>query len=134
LKTWLPYHYSSFTEESKLSWVEGVSLIREQKVWLPYQAVSFIAPEDEPLLINSVTTGLACGSSREAAILSGLYEVVERDAFELVWLNRQSMTLVDLEGSLSDDNPLSRIYRNVFKRNHLAYNVVNITSDIDIPV
>ena len=38
---------------------------------------------------------MACGATLEEAILSGLLELVERDAFLIAWYNRLSLPLVD---------------------------------------
>ena len=46
----------------------------------------------EPVLLApSTSSGLACHGSLEEASLSGLFELVERDAFMLVWSNRLSL-------------------------------------------
>lgn len=79
-------------------WVRGVSLTARTPVWVPLQLVS--ADErcgDEPELRPRVTTGVAAHPDRDAAILNGLLEVIERDAFMLTWLARRPAVRLDIQ-------------------------------------
>jgi ribosomal protein S12 methylthiotransferase accessory factor len=79
-----------FTTSSKVKWTWGYSLTAKKwtlvpafLVYLPYKT----SPGEERTGWNS-STGLAAGNTLEEAILSGIYEWVERDAFITCWLNR----------------------------------------------
>lgn len=84
------FPYTRFTEQTRVCWMEGTVLSSDEAAWvpasmvyLPYQVVP-----GEAKITPSISTGLAAGSSFEAAVLTGLYEVVERDAFALTWLRK----------------------------------------------
>jgi len=87
------FPYQPVTPQTPLRWLWGNRLgnnsprsdakcgVPAFAVHLPYQ------PEaDEPLVAPGLSTGLSCADSREAALLGGLYEVIERDALALTWL------------------------------------------------
>ncbi|MFE6848922.1 YcaO-like family protein [Streptomyces sp. NPDC057686] len=62
-------------------WAPGTSLVRGAKTLLPVDLVRRRAqrPAWTPDVLRATSTGLACGNSREEALLHGLFEVVERD-------------------------------------------------------
>lgn len=62
-------------------WMHGTGLVSGAKVLLPADLVRCRAqrPEWSPDLLRTTSTGLACGNTRDEALLHGLFEVVERD-------------------------------------------------------
>jgi ribosomal protein S12 methylthiotransferase accessory factor len=76
--------------ERRYYWVDGWSLLDHEPVAVPaLQAyISYMPEEPDELTIFPNSTGLAAGSSLEMAALSGLFEVLERDAFILTWCKR----------------------------------------------
>jgi len=44
---------------------------------------------------HTTSNGLACGATLEEAVLAGLLELIERDAFMIVWANRLSLPRLD---------------------------------------
>jgi len=84
------FPFAPFTENTPVRWVPATRLSDQRTilvpaflVYLPYRRV-----HGEASIAPSISTGLAAGSTREAAILSGLYEVLERDALAISWLHR----------------------------------------------
>ncbi|GAA2679906.1 MULTISPECIES: YcaO-like family protein [Actinosynnema] len=80
-------------------WMAGVGLCDGQAVLLPVDLVRrrTARPAWTPDLLRATSTGLACGSSREEALLHALYEVVERDVLHRDTLTRAAArTPVDL--------------------------------------
>ena len=97
------------TDETALGWVRaerlhdgGDAAVPAQWVYLGYGR----AP-GEPLLLWTTSTGLACAPDLPAAVLRGLLEVIERDAFLRVWRQRRTMPRVRL-GPLLDRHPALR--------------------------
>ncbi|MEU6260202.1 YcaO-like family protein [Streptomyces sp. NPDC047043] len=64
-----------------LEWTTGTRLMNGEKVLLPVDLVRrrVQRPPWTPDLLRATTTGLACGNTRDEALLHALYEVVERD-------------------------------------------------------
>ncbi|MBP5873149.1 YcaO-like family protein [Streptomyces scabiei] len=62
-------------------WTPGTHLISGEPAVVPVDLVRRRAqrPEWAPDLLRATSTGLACGSTRDEAVLHALYEVVERD-------------------------------------------------------
>ncbi|MEU3032367.1 YcaO-like family protein [Streptomyces incarnatus] len=62
-------------------WTPGTGLLSGDKVLLPVDLVRRRAhrPERTPDLLRATSTGLACGNTRDEALLHALFEVVERD-------------------------------------------------------
>jgi len=121
-----------FTEDSRIYWVRGFSLMRKQPRLLPASLV-YLAYEfdrDEAAIGVNASTGLAAGATIEEAVLSGLYECVERDAFTISWLCRWPgrRILVD------DPGLLRRMKRHFhFGRPRVEIGFFDITLDIPIP-
>ncbi|MFF3127960.1 YcaO-like family protein [Streptomyces sp. NPDC057908] len=62
-------------------WTPGTGLVRGTAVLLPADLVRRRAQRGDwnPDLLRATSTGLACGNTRDEALLHGLYEVIERD-------------------------------------------------------
>jgi ribosomal protein S12 methylthiotransferase accessory factor len=89
-----------FTQSTRVRWVRGFELASGQPAWLPVQLVYLAGlppAEGEELIGYATSNGLACRPTLEEAVLGGLLEVVERDAFALTWYNRLSLPRVCLE-------------------------------------
>jgi ribosomal protein S12 methylthiotransferase accessory factor len=82
--------YSPYDEESLLRWVRGRSLIHGDSVWLPAIAVfmEYEVHSPEEFIMPVTSNGLAAGPTLADAVLSAIYELVERDATLIAWLNR----------------------------------------------
>lgn len=126
--------YRPFTEKTKVGWIEGFSLVSNSPIWVPSQHV-FLSPliKGEADILHRIGTGWACGSSKDQAILSALYEVVERDAFETLWLNKLSMPLVDLDSNAKLSHPIKQLFFAKLAVPHLRYSVIQMTNDLGIP-
>lgn len=81
---------AKYHDNSVISWVKGIEITRNKSVWVPAQKVFLGIPiqNGELPYIQWLSTGLACGSSYHGALLSGIFEAVERDSFMLTWLLR----------------------------------------------
>lgn len=97
-----------------------------QLVYVPYSY-----QHDEPLLRFPISTGAATGVSLDDALYRGICEVVERDAFMITYLNKIVSPQVNLF-SIKDKT----IYdiANIFKRYKLELVILNLTTDLQIPV
>ncbi|WP_121744710.1 YcaO-like family protein [Natronorubrum halophilum] len=107
-------------------WVPGENLASGASVHLPAAAVQFPQPGER--LVPSITTGLGLGSSTVDALLSGLTEVLERDATMLAWYS----TFDPLELSIEDDT-FATLERRA-RSEGLSVTPLLVTQDIDVPV
>lgn len=119
-----------FTEESPLAWIRGRSLLdgRERLVPACLVHIPYHASAAETIIGPAISTGLACGADPDAAICSGLYESIERDAFCIVWLNRLQVPRIAL-----DEPPLRELFRRRFERPGLDYFLFAMQFDFSAP-
>jgi ribosomal protein S12 methylthiotransferase accessory factor len=120
-----------FTEDSPLRWVPGWSLSDRQETWIPavFAYIPYYSEPPEVPICFSVSTGLSCALSREQAVLSGLYENIERDAVMITWLNRLPVKRVDpcsLPG-------VEETYRERFAGTGAEYMIFDIGLDLGVP-
>ncbi len=82
--------YAPYTGENRLAWVQARSLISNELVWVPAIAVfmEYQVHDQEEFLFPITSNGLAAGPSLADAVLGAIYEVLERDALLITWLNR----------------------------------------------
>jgi len=136
-KSLIPFsHKESFTtglDDKKLHWVQGKFLISGKKVLTPAQLVyvPYSYHNSEPLLRFSISTGAAAGMSLDDALYRGICEVVERDAFMIAYLNKISSPKIDLL-SIKDKTIYDIV--NMFKRYKLELFILDLTTDLQIPV
>lgn len=78
------------------------------------------------------TNGCAGHFSWDTAVLTGLLELVERDAFLVYWLNTISPTRIEPDASDLSNTDLNEIIRKL-QMYRLEYHFLDITSDIGIP-
>ena len=90
-----------FTRASRVRWTRGFSVPEGRPVFLPAQLVYLsglpLAP-GEALIGYPTSNGLACRPTFEEAVLAGLLEVLERDAFMLTWHNRLTLPRLNAGG------------------------------------
>ncbi len=113
-------------------WTEGVDLIKEKEILIPTQLI-YLNQYDfnqERLLSPIISTGAAASFSDKEAQLSGIYEVVERDAFMTIFLNKISAPQIQL--SSIQNLLIQDITEKCFRYNLKPY-LFNITNDLQIP-
>jgi ribosomal protein S12 methylthiotransferase accessory factor len=92
-----PFHRWSPEEET--TWIAGVELPQQREIVVPASLAYLVSPvpRAEDFFTPATSNGLAAGPSLHAAILSGLYELIERDALLVTWMNRLPAVEVDLD-------------------------------------
>ena len=119
-----------FGKQEKFLWANGYSLTRNSALLIPAQLV--YVPyyfDNEPVIRFPITTGAASGTSLSGAVIRGLCEVIERDAFMIFYLNKLTPPVLDLSNSKSDQ---LRNLPKIFKRYNLELYIFNITTDIPV--
>jgi thiazole/oxazole-forming peptide maturase SagD family component len=121
-----------FDDDSPARWMWGWSLTHDRPRLVPAALVylGYDPGADEVSIGSNASTGLAAGLTREGAILSGLYEIIERDAFALSWAFRQARGKVRV-----DDEGLRARMRSSFAldRPGVRLDLFDLTLDIPVP-
>ncbi|MDG5818135.1 YcaO-like family protein [Natronococcus sp. A-GB7] len=107
-------------------WVEGETLETGERTHLPAAAVQFPQPGER--LVPAITTGLGLGSSTVDALLSGLTEVLERDATMLAWYST-----FDPLGLAVESESFAALERRA-RSEGLEVTPMLVTQDVDVPV
>lgn len=82
--------YAPYDDATEMAWIRGRSLIRGDSVLIPAIAVfmEYAVRSAAEFIAPITSNGLAAGPSLCAAVLGAVYEVLERDAFLIAWLQR----------------------------------------------
>jgi ribosomal protein S12 methylthiotransferase accessory factor len=122
-----------FDGASRIRWVWGYSLTERQPRLVPASLVylNYHATADETNVGLNGSTGLAAGATREEAILSGLLETIERDAFTIAWMHRQPGRVVEID---DDDTQMVLRTRLWADRPSVDLRFFDLTTDLPIPV
>lgn len=112
--------------DEPIRWIRGERLGDESARHLPAEFVVFPPPtvRHRP----AITTGLGLGNGGIEALLSGLYEAVERDAAMLAWYS----TFEPLGLAVDDDGYETLVRR--ARAEELDVTALLLTQDADIPV
>ncbi|MBC6467890.1 TOMM precursor leader peptide-binding protein [Actinomadura alba] len=96
--------YVPWSENPRVPWVWGWSLRDDRAVLVPEQLVYYLDHRtDHRNTVQECSNGCASGSSVTEAVLHGLLELVERDAFLISWYSGLTPTEIDLD---TVDHPL----------------------------
>jgi len=124
--------YRRPTAGQRLTWIQAQRVGGDAPLFVPASLVymNFAGPSNSELFAPATSNGLAAGRDVAAAVLAGLYELIERDAFVITWLNRLPVSRIafgDGDGIAGD---IARHYRR-FGIETVAF---DMTTDINVPV
>ena len=122
------FNCSRFSADSKIPWIMGQDLYSGNRVLIPADFVHYPAIRDKPL-VRDTSNGSASHTNITQAILNGLYEVIERDAFLIMWLNKISMPILKIE---KPPFCFSRSLK-IIKDYGMSVKLVNLTNDTSVP-
>ena len=123
------FPFDAFNPHDVHPWCWGFNLTRQRAQLVPQDAVRY-GPAPSRLLHES-SSGVAAHTSPEAALLGATLEVVERDALMIVWLNRISPPLVELDRH--PDRFLAEAKEEI-RQSGYQFRLADLTTDIGIPV
>jgi ribosomal protein S12 methylthiotransferase accessory factor len=126
--------FAPFCEDTPITWVRAKSLICQQERLVPACMIYIsyyphFIKDGEKVIATAISTGAACASSRIEALLKGTCELVERDAFMIMWRNRLPLSRVCIDSRSS----LHSIFEEKFSRPGLEYTLIYTTLDLSIP-
>jgi ribosomal protein S12 methylthiotransferase accessory factor len=110
-------------------WARTISLLSGEACWLPAELVWVTHFPNR--FMPGISSGSACHTDHDAAILSGLFEVVERDAFTIMWESRAITPLLDPKAAFQSDevHAISTFFHNL----GIRFLLRNLTTDLNIP-
>ncbi|GGN08463.1 hypothetical protein GCM10011609_55150 [Lentzea pudingi] len=113
----------------RMRWAEGWSYTREKPILVPEQVAYWAAyTPPEQRFVHETSNGCGLGNSLTEAVLHGLFEVAERDAFLMAWYGQTPLTRIKL--------PADRLLHHLADRlAELGYELLflNATNDLGIP-
>ncbi|MFW5974283.1 MAG: YcaO-like family protein, partial [Natrialbaceae archaeon] len=121
-----PDDFETPDPEERIEWIDGLDLRTDDTVSLPAEFVCFPPPTRR--YRPAITTGLGLGNSTVEAVLSGLYEVIERDATMLAWYST-----FDPLGLAVDDEGFAALEARA-RAESLSVTPLLVTQDVDVPV
>lgn len=121
--------YEPFAPGSTTSWVWARSTREDRDVLVPEHVAYWHERGVGARFLYESSNGCAVGGTREEAVLHGLLEVVERDAFLLAWYARARL----VEVRLADDGEFAA-QRDLLAARGLRLRVLDLTSDLGVPV
>jgi ribosomal protein S12 methylthiotransferase accessory factor len=125
------FPYRPFTETTGVAWTRGFAIPGGEPALVPAQLVylSDACSAEEVRIGPSTSNGLACHATLEEAVLGGLLELVERDAFMVVWSNRLSLPRL----SWDRDEELLSFERRYLAPTGLRYAAIDLSTFWAIP-
>ncbi|AUG47444.1 bacteriocin biosynthesis protein SagD [Haloarcula taiwanensis] len=118
---------SEWDDSTALRWVPAKNLLTDDRRSLPAETVHYPPPSDA--VRPATTTGLGLGNTVTEALLTGLYEVIERDAAMLSWYS----TFEPLRVVVEDHEQYDTLQRRATSEG-LDVTALLLTQDVDVPV
>ncbi len=117
-----------YTDKTNFFWANGKSIFDNKPVLIPAQLI-FVPYnfKKEKIIRLPISTGAASGTSFTGALLRGILEIIERDAFMIHYLSNVCGELIDF----SDNDRLLSI-KNYFKKYRLDLYLINLPTDLKI--
>lgn len=115
-----------------IEWSKSKDIISGKEYYIPTNAIfhPYTADNEINKLFKSNTNGLASGNILEEAILHGMLEVIERDAWSIFELTHKNYAQIDTE---SIESELIRDIIDKFESNGIEIKLMDFTADIKIP-
>jgi len=119
-------------DNSLFRWTKFKLLTDKKSYYIPCQLVylSYRPVNKEPVIYPSISTGAAGHFTLNSALLNGIYEVLERDAFMIYYLNKLKPRRYDL---IASSNKKIKTLLEIAKRYHLQIISLDIRTNINVP-
>ncbi|GAA2800828.1 hypothetical protein GCM10010441_27140 [Kitasatospora paracochleata] len=126
------FPYREFTEDAVTDWVWGYSFGRGRPVLVPESFVYYRLHRSggDRRFACEISSGCALGGCYEEAVLHGVLEVAERDAFLMAWYAQTSLPEIDL--ATVPDRRIALVAERI-ERQGYRVRVFDTTQDHGIP-
>lgn len=93
------YAIEEYSDDKAYRWTQIANLVDEKAYYLPEQIMYYDAQlvSGEKRFVYETSNGCAMGGTYEEAVVYGLLELVERDAFLMHWYNRIAPIRLDID-------------------------------------
>lgn len=127
------FPFVPFKADTKVRWAPAKELVTGETKYVPaamvYLPYSYDLEQGESPISQPISTGLACHTGTIQATISSICEVIERDAFTIMWQARIGMPQVRVE-TLS---PLNQDLVDRIQRPGSLVTLLDITMDVGVP-
>jgi ribosomal protein S12 methylthiotransferase accessory factor len=125
------FPFVRFDASTEVPWVDGWDVRTGALAWLPAELVTLADPvaRGGRRIGYATSSGAACAPTLDEAVARGLFELLERDAFQIVWSGRLSLPLLDWSGHPE----LVELDRWAFAPSGLVYAAVDLSAIHDVP-
>ncbi len=119
------FPFRRFTANTPVAWVEGHEVPGGAPAFLPAELVYLGAalPPGAASIGYATSSGLACGETRLETLVRGLFELLERDAFMILWAGRLSLPLLELSSG----------HDRAFAATGLAFSAIDLSAFHRVP-
>lgn len=119
-------------DDLNLEWSMTHDLITDNDYYIPTNAIYHPYTHDNNVesLFKSNTNGLASGNILEEAILHGIFEVIERDAWSIFELTHKNYSQINLDSI--ESNIINKTIEK-FTSNGINIKLMDFTADINVP-
>ena len=116
-------------DSMQIEWSKACDLISDEEVYVPSNAIyhPYISQNS---LFKSNTNGLASGNILKEAVLHGIFEVIDRDAWSIFELTHKNYAQIDIDSIESEliQDTISR-----FTSHGINIKLMDFTADIKVP-
>ncbi len=119
-------------DSAEYLWITGTSLISNTPIYVPAQVATRAQEEKkashEPYIRQTTTNGLATWPTQSGARLAGMLELIEREAYMMMWLNQLTLPRLSLTRLCAEDASLARSIATC-ERYNIKVHVVQLVTD-----
>ncbi|AXX31172.1 TOMM precursor leader peptide-binding protein [Actinosynnema pretiosum subsp. pretiosum] len=119
-------HVTPYRPDVRIRWVHGWSYTRGRAVAVP-EHVAYWGRAIGPRFVDETSNGCGTGNSLTEAVLHGLFEVAERDAFLTAWYGRVPLP------SLRSDDGLTAHVADRLEQVGYRLELYDATNDLGVP-
>ena len=123
---------SDYDHDLEVNWTWGWDLSKEEEILVPACAVYHPFHEDKVLMMNTHTNGIAAGNTMEEAVIHGLAEVIERDAWSIAQYTQHFHDAIFIEDDRENDFIIGIFEK--FEKAGIEIVAKDLTTDVGIPV
>ncbi|GEM_PF-987730 len=125
----LNFPFKKITDDTTLYWVIGKDLYSKANVLIPAELI-FLNHVEKFSINHNISTGQACGETLNDAIITAIYEVIERDSFIMTWKKKISFPHINIK--TIDDNIINKMIEKFYNSNMEVW-LVRIEMEYGIP-